>query len=109
MSSGEWDGRDNLGFHIFIFLVLSLVVILHFNNWINKPSEKMNEICIDNGFEEATDYKRSNNNTLIECDEKEIFNTTRIVECYKPDKWGECKVMQITEYVLVSNGEDKDE
>lgn len=100
MTSGEWDGRGNSEFFVGIMLLIIFVGGYLIFNWMSAPSYAMDELCIDNGFEEATDYKRSNNNTLIECDEKEIFNTTTIVECYKPDKWGECNVMQIKGYFV---------
>lgn len=74
----------------------------------DEVKNKLNEICIDKGYKEATDYTwerfniRDNKGRIrLECDKVILtgyynYDIKQIETCSKRDKWGECCWYNVT-------------
>jgi len=102
----EGDRIKSIIFIIFILVIISLIGAIYYNV-MTYHNERLEIICIDNGYKELTDYKNIHTEQIwydreywytfmIECDEK-VLNSQYILKlninrnCAKHDKWGECE------------------
>lgn len=71
----------------FIWLITSLVIIP-----LYEYSIRLNEVCLNEGYDEMTDYHRDflhQPTTQVECDNEEIFSVGEV--CISRNKWGDCE------------------
>lgn len=101
--------EDRLKSIILIFLIIIIIGLIYFAYYDaqNFYNEKLDNVCIDNGYNEITDYKKVNTREIwynseyeltfkVECDNKVLtkqYNIYINIEnyCVKNDKWGNCE------------------
>ena len=99
------EETENFVFGFFLMFGLIVLMIIAFNT-LNNPTKEMNNFCIENGYNKATDYigkecNESNYYSLkIECDKKDILIAEAEEICGRYDKWGRCDYKVIGNYKL---------
>jgi len=108
------EETENFVFGFFLMFGLIVLMIIAFNT-LNNPTKEMNNFCIENGYNKATDYiiKECQNTAVyiynnitnytslkLECDKKKILIVEAEEICGRYDKWGRCDYKVIGNYKL---------